>query len=468
MAATFMSVVYVLTTPIPEDGENATVDQIKWRNKWDNDDYVCRGLILKGMSYLLFNICQNVESGKELWDSLEAKYMAEYASSKKFHVSCIINKLPPSWKDFKHTLKHNKEELTLVELDSPLRIKESLKVQDSGKLKGKNFVGVQLNIVNDIGKSAFMSTFKLNDIIIWHARLGHVHFKRMQDMSKDESITAFDMGNEKCKTCMLTKITKNPFQNVKRETKVLELIHSYLCDLHATPSLLNKKYFVTFIDDACRTELRVMRAIVRLPDPKLKTLGERGIECIFVGYAKHSKAFRFYVIEPNESVSINSIIESKDAIFDENRLSSVPRPSQRSLINETGDICGLVVLEEVIEKMDVKTAFLNGELDEEVYMNQPQGFIMPGNEKKVDLTKKLLSSKFFMKDMREADVILVGKLSRNKLASLVQHEFVALAAAGKEAEWLRNLIIEIPFWSTPIAPISIRCDSATTLSKAYS
>ncbi|GJW88929.1 integrase, catalytic region, zinc finger, CCHC-type containing protein [Tanacetum coccineum] len=40
----------------------------------------------------------------------------------------------------------------------------------------------------------------------------------------------------------------------------------------------------------------------------------------------HSKACRFYVIEPNDSVSINSIIESRDAIFDENRFSSIPRP----------------------------------------------------------------------------------------------------------------------------------------------
>jgi hypothetical protein len=50
----------------------------------------------------------------------------------------------------------------------------------------------------------------------------------------------------------------------------------------------------------------------------------------------------------------------------------------------------------------------------------------------------------------------------------MESEFVALAAAGKEAEWLRNLIYEIPLWSKPIAPLLIHCDSAATLAKAYS
>ncbi|GKF77777.1 zinc finger, CCHC-type containing protein [Tanacetum coccineum] len=93
------------------------------------------------------------------------------------------------------------------------------------------------------------------------------------------------------------------------------------------------------------------RAVIRLPDPKLVTLSERGIECIFVRYAENSKAFRFYVIEPNESVAVNSIFESRDAIFNELRFSSVPRPSQRSLVKGNEDSGGSVVTEKVTEEV---------------------------------------------------------------------------------------------------------------------
>ncbi|GJV13852.1 zinc finger, CCHC-type containing protein [Tanacetum coccineum] len=212
--------------------------------------------------------------------------------------------------------------------------------------------------------------------------------------------------------------------------------------------------------------------------------------------------------------------------------------------------------------MDVKITFLNGDLEAEVYMNQPQGFIMPGNENKVcklikslyglkqapkqwhqkfnevvlsngyllnqvdkcvyskfdesskgviiclyvddmlifgtdqvqvDLTKEfLVITKFSMKDMREADVILVSGIITRKLylnlrillfgistgsnfkrwisntednsstsgwlfllgggtiswafkkqtcitGSIIESEFVALAAAGKEAECAATL-----------------------------
>ncbi|KAL0325016.1 UNVERIFIED_CONTAM: hypothetical protein Sradi_5070900 [Sesamum radiatum] len=78
-------VVCVLSTPIPKYVEDETVEQTRTRSKWENDDYICRGHILNDISDTLFDIYQNVESAKALWDALEAKYMAEDASSKKFN-----------------------------------------------------------------------------------------------------------------------------------------------------------------------------------------------------------------------------------------------------------------------------------------------------------------------------------------------------------------------------------------------
>nr|GEV84836.1 zinc finger, CCHC-type [Tanacetum cinerariifolium] len=67
-----MSVVYVLTTPIFEDdGDDAIMEQIKKRAKWDNDDYVCRGLILNGTRDVVSNqhsYCFNVEDDPKTFD----------------------------------------------------------------------------------------------------------------------------------------------------------------------------------------------------------------------------------------------------------------------------------------------------------------------------------------------------------------------------------------------------------------
>nr|GFA56104.1 hypothetical protein [Tanacetum cinerariifolium] len=116
------------------------------------------------MSGALFDVYQNVSSAKELWEQLESKYMAEDASSKKFlftqhgglntdefiYVSSIIDKLPPSWKDFKHSLNYNKDELSLVQLGSHFRIEKTLKAKESGNEKGKEIAGSpSVNMIED-------------------------------------------------------------------------------------------------------------------------------------------------------------------------------------------------------------------------------------------------------------------------------------------------------------------------------
>ena len=48
----------------------------------------------------------------------------------------------------------------------------------------------------------------------------------------------------------------------------------------------------------------------------------------------------------------------------------------------------------IIHQMDVNTTFLNGELDEEIYMDQPDGFVVKGQENK---NCKLLKSLYVLR-----------------------------------------------------------------------
>ncbi|GJX68423.1 zinc finger, CCHC-type containing protein [Tanacetum coccineum] len=111
---------------------------------------------------------------------------------------------------------------------------------------------LNLNKVHNAFNSVCMISSKDVYSSMWHACLGHVHYKRMLAMSKDNLIPEFDITLGNYNTRMLTKITRQPFKDIKRDSNVLELIHGNLCDFHATPSLGNKKYVVTFIDDASR------------------------------------------------------------------------------------------------------------------------------------------------------------------------------------------------------------------------
>ena len=45
--------------------------------------------------------------------------------------------------------------------------------------------------------------------------------------------------------------------------------------------------------------------------------------------------------------------------------------------------------------------------------------------------------------------------------------FVALAATGKEAEWLKNMLLDIELWLQPVPAISVYYDSEAILGRAY-
>ena len=64
-----------------------------------------------------------------------------------FVVSSIIDKLPPSWKDVRNSLKHKKDDMYVEQLGAHLRSKEGIRVQDGQKDVNPNFSTV--NMVED-------------------------------------------------------------------------------------------------------------------------------------------------------------------------------------------------------------------------------------------------------------------------------------------------------------------------------
>ena len=153
---------------------------------WNHSDFLCLNYVLNGLENTLYNVYSPLKTAKKLWDSLDKKYKTEDAGLKKFivdkfldfkmvdsktvlsqvqelqvvvqdihaegmtlsetfQVVAFIEKLPPSWRDFKNYLKHKRNELSLEDLIVQLRIEEDNRLSE--KKVGKNLELSRANVV---------------------------------------------------------------------------------------------------------------------------------------------------------------------------------------------------------------------------------------------------------------------------------------------------------------------------------
>ena len=119
-------------------------------------------------------------------------------------------------------------------------------------------------------------------------------------------------------------------------------------------------------------------------------------------------------------------------------------------------VLGLVAIEDMeLVQMDVKTAFLHGDLEEDVYMKQPEGFEQPGQEELVcKLSKALYGLKqgsrqwyqkfdAFMRSQKfkrsqEDHCLYTRKISDGSLSILILYVDNMLIA-GKSIDEIANL-----------------------------
>ncbi|XP_050217643.1 uncharacterized protein LOC126668494 [Mercurialis annua] len=165
---TMKKVVYVLSMERPTVDEAAADEKKENQNtelqKWMTNDYLCKNFILNALSDDLYDYYNNEKTAKETWEALQKKYDIEEAGTKKyavsrylkyqmtdnksvkaqshevqkiaheigeqFQVAVLIDKLPPSWKDFKSSLRHKTKDFLLESLITRLRIEEEARKQD--------------------------------------------------------------------------------------------------------------------------------------------------------------------------------------------------------------------------------------------------------------------------------------------------------------------------------------------------
>ncbi|XP_052177552.1 uncharacterized protein LOC127791608 [Diospyros lotus] len=175
---TTLNLAYILKEACPvTPEENATAEEVVAKEALMHTDFLCRNYILSALPDSLYNVyCTAYPTVKELWDALDKKYKLEDAGTKKFlvakfldykmvdsklvvnqleelqvlfsdllnkglvinepfQVAAVIEKLPPSWKDFKNYLKHKRKELSMEDLAVRLRIEEDNRKGDKAPLR---------------------------------------------------------------------------------------------------------------------------------------------------------------------------------------------------------------------------------------------------------------------------------------------------------------------------------------------
>ena len=73
----------------------------------------------------------------------------------------------------------------------------------------------------------------VNEVYLWHCRLGLVGDGRLQELHRDAYMGAFHYeSSTTCESCIMGKLPKSPFSRTREQAKgILELIHSDVCDL---------------------------------------------------------------------------------------------------------------------------------------------------------------------------------------------------------------------------------------------
>ncbi|GJU32786.1 zinc finger, CCHC-type containing protein [Tanacetum coccineum] len=270
-----------------------------------------------------------------------------------------------------------------------------------------------------------------NQAWLWHARLGHLNFDDINKMTRKnlvEGIPRINHAGQICNACLLGKHSRTPFPNQAkfRSKNPLDLVYGELCGPISPVTYSGKKlifllvddctrfmwaYFLTSKDQAFSTfkefRQKIEMEIYKLKVRMLEQRGVRGFKDLAEIYQntqevetqtllfteeeprlkwvyKTKRDAKGKIIKYKARLVAKGYVQKQGIDFDE-VFAPVARIETIRLILALAAYHGCQV-----HHLDVKSAFLHGELKKEVYVTQPEGFVQQGTSGKVyKLTKAL-------------------------------------------------------------------------------
>ncbi|GJZ42703.1 retrotransposon protein, putative, ty1-copia subclass, partial [Tanacetum coccineum] len=246
--------------------------------------------------------------------------------------------------------------------------------------------------------------YNLDSTYLRHCHLAHISKKCIKKMQHDRlSKSTNEESFDKCVSCLSGKMTRKPFpRRTKRATDLLGIIHTDVCGLlrHVSRQEVEEhrlgdlneptNYKVVILDmesdkwvDAMNVEMKSM---------------------------KDNQVWRLVDLPPNSKGFTQTYGVDYEETF-----------------SPVADIRAIRILIAIaafydyeIWQMDVKTAFLNGYLDEDIYMVQPEGFVDPNHPRKFTKCKDISWKVFCHERFGEAAFILGIKIYRDRSKRLIR------------------------------------------------
>ncbi|GJW52759.1 DNA polymerase zeta catalytic subunit-like protein [Tanacetum coccineum] len=613
---TSLHVSYVLTDPEPKDpymmdGENVptkaqVADYEKAVSQWNHNECNYRNYILNALDDSLYDIYSTFLTAREIWESLEKKYMTQVVGSKKFVVGKFLNfkmndakpvvkqveELQIIFHEMELYLKHLTDDMSFEQLVLKIRVEEdnmtnekadansiepnanmvgesSSKSKSNHKNKGKNGGGSGQKHSKD-GKKDCTQQNKYNFKKVYHCwvcgKPGH---------------KAKDCRHKKEYGCINSRVNSNQANYVESPKEFARVIESFL-------TINVNQWFMgngtaSKIEGKGKVILKltfgkglVLSNVLHVPNITKNLiygpiLSNKGFKLVFEsnkfvitkggmyvrkGYLDEG-LFKLSVVTDDNVINYNNAGTSTPSVYMidpsflwhsrlGHKLVDLPsghkpighkwifkkklRPGSTigkykarlaakgyrqkegqdfsntySPVTRITSIRTLIAIATIhkliIHQMNMKTAFLNGELDEETYMQKPKGFVVKGQEHKDALVRVLQypkhttahglpyikyppvlegfcdatwisnhnegkSTSGYVFTLGGADVSWKSSKQIVNTRSNMEAEFVALDKAAKKIEWLKSFLEGIPLWPKPMIAVCIHCDSIVALTRA--